>query len=309
MGNAELETLSLSDGFDENASFGGAFEHVAWNLLPMIEDALREGTTGGGSTERLGETEGLSDGQVSLDDEEGSSTDGFFSDNDTSTLGKGLIDTTHGIIGTLDLAQEDGLNVSGLSGKLSSVEDSSGSGDDLTTTSMDSVGVKGNVTNVELDASHVLIGDSTLLGSPLEGSFHGILDLIKVLDGGGLVEENVGTRGVGTEAPDLECVVLVPLVLLGKDLNSLLAVLLGGNDVSLNIVGKIFTKRLGLHEDSVVLVLRLGEAHLVGELSDSLLVSDDWVGLLELAFGVLLLEIVEADFDVELTATGNNVLT
>lgn len=174
---------------------------------------------------------------------------------------------------------------------------------------MNSVGVKGNVHNVELDASHVLIRDSTLLGSPLEGSFHGVLDLIEVLDGGGLIEENVGTGGVGTEAPDLECVVLVPLVVFGELLNSLLAILLGVNDVLLNIVGKFITKRLGLHEDSVVLVLRLSEAQLVRELSDSFLVSDDGVGLLELALGVLLLEIVEADFDMELTATGDNVLT
>jgi len=64
----------------------------------MIEDALREGAAGGGSTEGLGETEGLSDGQVSLDDEERSTGDGLFADNDTSTLGEGLIDTTHGII-------------------------------------------------------------------------------------------------------------------------------------------------------------------------------------------------------------------
>lgn len=65
----------------------------------MVEDTLREGTTGSGSTERLSETERLSDGQVSLDDEEGSSRDGLFTNNDTSALGKGLIDTTHSIIG------------------------------------------------------------------------------------------------------------------------------------------------------------------------------------------------------------------
>lgn len=98
-GNAGLETLSLSDGVNELTTLGGVVENVTWNLLPMVEDALREGTTGGGGTERLSETEGLSDGQVSLDDEEGSSSDGFFTDNDTSALGKGLIDTTHSIIG------------------------------------------------------------------------------------------------------------------------------------------------------------------------------------------------------------------
>jgi len=98
-GNAGLETLSLSDGVNELTTLGGVVENVTWNLLPMVEDALRESTTGGGGTERLSETEGLSDGQVSLDDEEGSSSNGLFTDNDTSALSKGLIDTTHSIIG------------------------------------------------------------------------------------------------------------------------------------------------------------------------------------------------------------------
>jgi hypothetical protein len=192
----------------------------------MVEDALREGTAGGGSTESLSETEGFSDREVSLDDEEGSSGDGLFTDNDTSSLGKSLIDATHGIVGALNLAEEDGLDESGLSSELRSIVDSSSGGDDLTTTSMDSVGVEGHVHNVELDASHVLVSHSTLLGGPLEGSFHGVLDLVEVLDSGGLVEEDVGAGGVGTEAPDLECVVLVPLVLLGEELDSLLSVLL-----------------------------------------------------------------------------------
>lgn len=261
--NAGLESLSLSDGLDELTSLGGGFVWVTWDLIPMVEDALREGTAGGGSTESLGETERLSDGEVSLDDEEGSSSDGLFTDNDTSSLGKGLIDATHGVIGALDLAEEDGLGEAGLGGELRGVENASSSGDDLTTTSVDSVGVKGNVHNVELDTSHVLVSHGTLLGGPLEGSFHGILDLIEILDGGGLVEENVRAGGVRTEAPDLECVVLVPLVLLGKELNSLLNVLLGGDQVLLDVVGEIFTEGLGLHEDSVVLVLRLGEAQLV----------------------------------------------
>ncbi len=169
-GDAGLETLSLSDGIDELATLGGGVVDVTWDLLPMVEDALREGTAGSGSTESLSETERLGDGEVSLDNQERGSSDWLLTDNDTSSLSEGLIDATHGVIGALDLAEEDGLDESGLSGELSSVEDTSGSGDDLTATSVNSVGVKSHVHDVELDASHVLIADGTLLSGPLEGS-------------------------------------------------------------------------------------------------------------------------------------------
>ena len=159
----------------------------------MVEDTLREGTAGSGSSEGLGESEGLSDWEIGLDDKEGSSRNWLLTNNDTSSLGKGLIDTTHGIIGALNLAEEDWLDESWLSGKLGSIDDSSGSWDDLTTTSVDSVGMEGNVHNVELDTSHVLVSHDSLLGGPLESSFHGVLDFVKVLDSGGLVEEDVGT--------------------------------------------------------------------------------------------------------------------
>ncbi len=55
--DAGLKTLSLSDGFDELATLGGSVIWVTGDELPMVEDALREGTTGGGGTESLGETE------------------------------------------------------------------------------------------------------------------------------------------------------------------------------------------------------------------------------------------------------------
>ena len=170
--NAGLESLSLSDGFDELATLGGSFEGVTWDLLPMVEDALREGTAGGGGTESLGETKGLSDREVSLYDEEGGSGNGLFTDNDTSSLSEGLIDATHGVVGALNLAKEDGLDEARLGGELRSVVNASSGRDDLTTTSVNSVGVEANVHNVESDTSHVLLSHNGFLGGPLEGSFH-----------------------------------------------------------------------------------------------------------------------------------------
>ena len=58
-----------------------------------------------------------------------------------------------------------------------------------------------------------------------------------------------------------------------------------------------------------MLVRGLGEALLRRLLSDSFLVRNDGVTLLDWALGVLFLKILKADLNVELTATGNNVFT
>ena len=58
-----------------------------------------------------------------------------------------------------------------------------------------------------------------------------------------------------------------------------------------------------------MLVLRLSKTDLVGKLGYGFLICDDWVRFLEFALSVLVLEIVEADFNVELSATSDNVLT
>ena len=112
-GNSFTETLSLSDLGNENGSLGTFLKRVTIHLIPMREDALREGTTGSGSSESLSETEGLSDGEESLDVDERSSWDRIFFVDETSTLGHALIDTTDGVIRALDLDKEDRLHESG----------------------------------------------------------------------------------------------------------------------------------------------------------------------------------------------------
>ena len=63
-----------------------------------------------------------------------------------------------------------------------------------------------SIHNVELDTSHVLV---SVLGGSLEGSFQEVLDLIEVLDGGGLIEKKVGAGDIGTKTPDLHEFVIV----------------------------------------------------------------------------------------------------
>jgi hypothetical protein len=220
----------------------------------MVEHALREGTSGSGGSEGLSETEGLGDGKVSLDHHEWGALNGLFGDDDTAALGHALVDTTYGIIWSLDFDQEDGFLEAGGGSKLASVEGASGSGDNLTTSSVNSISVEGDILNVESDAAHVLVGHDALFGGPLEGGFHRVSDFVKILDLLGHVDQKVGAGGVWAEAPDLLGVIWIPAVVVSKEAVSILWVLLGGNLFILNVVGEIVSNRAGLGEDSVVLV-------------------------------------------------------
>jgi len=98
-------------------------------------------------------------------------------------------------------------------------------------------------------------------------------------------------------------------VLVGEVSGSELEVVSGGDLAGLDVSGNLLGKGLGLHPQPVVLVLRLGEGDHRGLGLDSLLVTDDGVRLLEGNTSVVLLEILEADLQVELTGTGNDVLS
>jgi len=225
----------------------------------MVEHTLGEGTSGSGGTESLGETEGLSDGKVGLHHDERGSGNGLFTNNDSSSGGEALVNTTDGIFGALDLDEEDGFLEARSGKELRSIEDTSGGGDELATTSVDSIGMEGNILDVESDSSHVFFDEDTFLGGPVEGGFHGVLDFVKVLDSLGGIDEDVRSGGLGSETPDLECIIGVPLELVSEDSSSNLGVLLGGDLIILNSLGELITERLTDSKDSVMLVGRLGE--------------------------------------------------
>lgn len=253
-GDASAETLSQSDLFDELEGLGAFLHGVGSHLLPMIEDTLREGTAGGGGTESLGESEGLGDGKEGLHDDERGSWDGVLSVDNTSPLGQALVDSTNGVIGALDLDEEDGFAETGLGGEHASVEDTSSGGHNLATTSVDSIGVKGNILDVEADSTHVFVSHDTLFGGPLEGSLHGVTDFVKVLNLLGGINEQVSTSGLWAETPDLLGIVGIPVVIVLKKFGTLLEILLGGDFVGLDGFGEFVTDRASNSEDSVMLV-------------------------------------------------------
>jgi len=159
----------------------------------MVKDALRECSSRGHGSQVLCESEAFSDRQVALDNNEGSSTHWFFTYHNTSSLGQTLVNTTHCIIRSLDFAKEDGFLETRFSSELGSVVDTTSCGDDLTTTSVDSISVKGHINNVELDTSHVFFSHDSFFGSPLEGSFHGVSDFIEELHSFAGITEDVWT--------------------------------------------------------------------------------------------------------------------
>jgi hypothetical protein len=257
----------------------------------------------------LGETEGLSDWEMSLEHDEWSTSNWLFTNDNTSSLGDATVNTTYSIIWGLDFDQEDWLLEAWGSGKLTSVEGTSHGWGNLTTTSVDSVSVESDILDVETDTSHVLLGHATFLGGPLEGSLARVLDFVQELASLGDINKEIWTSGFWTEAPDLHGIIWIPLEVLLESLLSLFDIHLWSDLLILNLLSELISEWASLGEDSVVLVWRLGQALLAGLGGDSFLVRDDWVTLLEWALGVLLLKILEANLDVQFTATGNNVLT
>lgn len=308
-GNDLLETLALAHLLDDLTGLAGGVEgRTAGEDAPVIEDGLGEGLATGSGAEIGRETEGLVDGQVSLDHEQRSTRTLLLGVDVTTAAGEDTVDTTHSLLGNLDLDVEDGLEETGVGQHSSGVQSTTSSGDNLTTTTVNSISVQGNIEDVEADGTHGLLGNGTLTGSPLETGDNGILDFVEVLDGLGLVDEQVGTGGVGTEAPNLTGIGNIPAVLVSKDTGTSLEVVTGADLAGLNGEGDLLLDGLSSHVQTVVLVGRLGQSSHAGGTSDGLTVSNDGVGDTEGNTSVVLLEILKTNLEVELTSTGNNVL-
>jgi hypothetical protein len=305
-----LDTLALAHVGNDLSGHGGVVERRATlENLPVVEDQLREGLTGGVGSKIGGETEGLVDGKVSLDVEQrGTNTLGLL-ENVTSPAGEDTVDTTHSLLGNLDLDKVDGLLESGLGEQSSSVQHTTSSRNDLTTTTVNGISVKGDIHDVETDGTHGLLSNGTLLGGPLETRDDGVLDFAEVLDGLGLVNEQVGTVGVRTEAPNLTGIGDVPAVLVSEDTGTSLEIVTRADLAGLDGEGDLLVKGLSSDVETVVLVGRLGQSSDARSAADGLTVLDNGVGDTERNTSVVLLEILQANLQVELTSTGNDVLT
>lgn len=275
----------------------------------MIEHGLGEGLSTSAGAEVGGETKGLVDGEVSLDVEQRSAGALLFAKHVTTAASEHTVDSTHGLLGNLDLDEVDGLEEGGVGEEGGGVEHTTSGGDDLSTTTMDGIGVEGDIHDVEADGTHGLLGNGTLAGGPLETRDDRVLDFAQVLDSLGLINQQVGAVGVGAEAPDLAGIGDVPAIFVGEDTGADLDIVTGTNLAGLNGIGDLAVKRLSNDVDSVVLVGRLGEGGHAGSASNGLAVRDDGGRNAEGNSGVVLLEILETNLEMELSRTGDNVLT
>ena len=310
-GDFGLETLALADTFDDDLGLRTDGEGISGEFLPVIEDALREGLTTSVGAEISGEAEGFSDGEVGTDVVDGSTGAVFFTDDDTTTAGEDTVDATHGVFDGLNVDLEDGFDEAGSGGEFAGVEDTAGGGDDLTTTTVDSISVHGDIFDVDADTTHVFVGHDTFLGGPLPGRGEGVLHFVHVLDTLGDINDDVGTAAVRTVAPDLTGISGIPVVLFLEELGTSLEFNVGvASTTVVHFGGEFFTDGNTDAEETVVLVGGLGQALLRGALSDGFTEGDDGFGDLEgSTVHEVILEILQANFKMEFTSTSNDVFT
>lgn len=98
-----------------------------------------------------GETERLVDRQVRLDDEHGRTGDLRFLEHVTTASVQHTVDTSDGGLGTLDFAQIHGLHDARCGRNVRGVQHTTGSWNDLATTTMDGVSVQRHIVDVEAD--------------------------------------------------------------------------------------------------------------------------------------------------------------
>lgn len=304
-----LETLALADVHDHFLNLATFVERRSVHQLPVVEDGLREGLTGGRATEVSVEAEGFHDREVGLDREHGSSWALFFREDLATTPVEHRVDTTNGVLRALDFDEIDGLLETWGGEQAGSIGGTTAGWDDLSSTTVDSVSVELNVqlaspkvmnyypayrdiNNVHADTAHVLLSAYTFLGRPLEGSNARVLDFVEVLHTLGDINQQVRASGVGAKTPNLAGIGNVPAILVGENTSAGLEVVTRVNLAIFDGQAELLIYRLGLDIETVVLVLRLGEGNNRGLGLDSLTVTDDGIGLLERNTGVVFLKIL-----------------
>ena len=178
--DVDIETLPLTDGLDGVVKAVALFEGFTLEVLPVVEDHLWEGLTGGGTTEVLIEAEGLHNWEVSLDDHKWGTFTLLLVEGTATPLGENAVDTTADSHWSGDFAKVDWLDEGWGSSVLASVENTTASWDDLTTVTVRSIAVEVNFDNVEADTTEWFFSENTELCSPLEGTNEVFLDFLKV---------------------------------------------------------------------------------------------------------------------------------
>jgi hypothetical protein len=218
-------TFSGSDAFNDLLDHATFLEWIVVQVFVVTELTLWKGLATGVLSQQGTETEGFGDWKGSFNDDHWGTDDLFFFKDDSSSWCDCGVDTAGNSLWALNFDSEDWLLKSWFGSELGSVEDSSGGWHNLSGTSMDGVGVKGNIQNVKLATSHLRFHEGTFFGSPLESGDNGIFDFVQVVNSLGGVNDNIWSGYVWTEAPNLLGVLWVPAPVLGQVVDLFLGVL------------------------------------------------------------------------------------
>jgi len=304
------QTLTLANCAHELGMLGALLKRVADDDGPVIEHALREGLAGSLLAEIASEAERLGNGEVSFDLEDGCSDTLLLLNHTATAPVQAAVDATDSLLRASNIHKVDGLQETRLGSQAARIHASTSSGHNLTSTAVDRVSVHGDIQEVPTDTAAVLLGENTLLGRNLKTTHNGILDFVEVLHGLGGVDDKVGAGSFGSESPDLAGVVDVPLVFLVQNLATGLLFVTGGNGALLNLLNELLLQRAGSHIQTIVLVGGLRETDLVRGADNSFTVRNNWVGDLDFSTTHEVLgEIVQADFQMQLTSASHNVLS
>jgi len=306
-----LETLSLSYVHDDLVRAAAFFKRISVDSLPVREDHLREGLTRGVGTKKVGETEGLQDRKEGLDlHERGTrALDGFL--DHTTTLIESGIHTSDGVLRNCDITHVERFHESRTRLELTSVDASLCGGHDLTSTTVNGIGVHDDIDQVDSDTTHGFLAENTGASGLLEGILHGIGNFSEILDTLGAIDQNVGgTVRRHTKGPDLTGLTDIPTELVSEHAATHLLVTIFLDITSFDGIDELFIELLSIEVDTVVLVGGLGHTGHSRFHGDSFLeghnrVGNDNRGSLHKVFS----EILNANLQVKFTGTGNNVFT
>ena len=198
-----FQTLARADLGDQPVAQTALFVWVRVDEVPVVEHALWEGFPAGVGAQVLGEPEGFSNWKVGLQVDHRGPLLLLFVEHAPTSAGDHTVAATHDVLGHLDLGQVHGLHEGRAGAEHGGVGHAAGGGDDLASTTVDGVGVQGNVLDLEQDTTAVFVGHRSFLGGPLEPANEGVLDLVQVLDPLGGVDQKVRAGPFWAEAPDL----------------------------------------------------------------------------------------------------------
>eukprot|EP00047_Mylnosiga_fluctuans_P018785 m.75017 g.75017 ORF g.75017 m.75017 type:complete len:813 (+) comp7793_c0_seq1:93-2531(+) len=302
------QALALASLHDDLAGPGSGIERVAGHDLPVIKGTLRERLAAGGLPQVRRKAERLADRQVRLDGVHGCARLLQVVEDVASAARQDAVDAAEDAIRALDLDEIDRLHQARFRRQLACIATPASRWHDLARVAVDRVVVHDDIVQVEAHPAQGLAGQDAFAGSPLEARNNGVLDGRQLLHALGDIHDDVGPHAVRAERPDLAGIHHVPGVLVDKCTRALTGVLRASDRAILDRLRQAVGEGRGRHEEPVVLVGRLGEAHAVRRGSDGLAVRDDWLGHAQRDSGVVLLEVLEADLEVQLTRTRNDVL-